>query len=156
MGQFGFSYVGLIFIMMLMIPNLIWSKHQPEGYDSSGENKVLLFFERIGQVCVTFFALCFKDTNINTISLRSLWLLGAFLLMVMYECWWFRYFRSSRKLKDFYSSFLGVPLAGATLPVAAFILLGIYGKLIWLVISTIFFGVGHIGIHIQHKKQIEQ
>ena len=26
--QFGFSYVGLIFLVMLMVPNLIWTKHE--------------------------------------------------------------------------------------------------------------------------------
>ncbi|WP_331666004.1 hypothetical protein [Lacrimispora sp.] len=49
MGHLGFSYVGLIFLLMLMIPNLIWTRYQPEGYDSQGENKVLLIFERAGR-----------------------------------------------------------------------------------------------------------
>jgi len=55
-------------------------------------------------------------------------------------------------LSDFYSSFLGVPLAGATLPVISFFLLGIYGKVVWLLIAVIILGVGHIGIHIQHRR----
>ena len=29
MGHFGFSYTGLIFLLMLTVPNLIWTKHQP-------------------------------------------------------------------------------------------------------------------------------
>lgn len=36
---------------------------------------------------------------------------AAFALMVMYEIWWVRYFRSERRLADFYSSFLGIPVA---------------------------------------------
>lgn len=74
--------------------------------------------------------------------------------MVLYECWWIRYFRSNRTLSDFYSSFLGVPVAGATLPVIAFLLLGIYGKVIWLIVSVIILGIGHIGIHLQHRREI--
>lgn len=74
-------------------------------------------------------------------------------LMLLYELWWVRYFRSARKLTDFYSSFLGVPVAGATLPVAAFFLLGIYGKVIWMLIAASILGVGHIGIHMQHQKE---
>lgn len=38
---------------------------------------------------------------------------ATFALMVMYEIWWVRYFRSERRLADFYSSFLGIPVAGA-------------------------------------------
>jgi hypothetical protein len=34
----------------------------------------------------------------------------------------------------------------------AFLLLGIYGKVIWLIASVIVLGIGHIGIHIQHLK----
>ncbi len=48
---------------------------------------------------------------------------------------------------DFYSSLLGVPVAGATLPVAAFFLLAIYGRNIFLVLAVMILGVGHIGIH---------
>ncbi len=48
---------------------------------------------------------------------------------------------------DFYSSLLGVPVAGATLPVAAFFLLAIYGRNIFLVLAGMILGVGHIGIH---------
>lgn len=53
MGHFGFSYVGLVFLLMLTIPNLIWTRHQPAGYDSGSENRVLLAFERVGQVSVS-------------------------------------------------------------------------------------------------------
>lgn len=38
-GHFGFSYIGLIFLLMLTIPNLIWSKRQPEFYSTKTENK---------------------------------------------------------------------------------------------------------------------
>lgn len=48
---------------------------------------------------------------------------------------------------------MGVPLAGATLPVISFFLLGIYGKVVCLSVSAIILGVGHIGIHIQHSKE---
>ena len=40
--HFGFSYVGLVFLLMLMVPNIIWSKNKPKDYDtfSKNENKV--------------------------------------------------------------------------------------------------------------------
>ena len=28
--QFGFSYVGLVFLIMLMVPNMLWTKHKPK------------------------------------------------------------------------------------------------------------------------------
>ena len=43
--NFGFSYIGLIFIAMLLIPNIIWTKQKPEGYAeySKNENKGFIF-----------------------------------------------------------------------------------------------------------------
>lgn len=151
MGRFGFSYVGLIFLLLLLIPNLIWTKKQPTGYDPSGENRVLLAFERIGEVSACVCALCFSDFNIGS-QPEWWWLAAAAGLMALYELWWIRYFRSRRTLADFYSSFLGIPVAGATLPVAAFLLLGVYGKVLWMLLSAAVLGIGHIGIHLQHKK----
>ena len=43
----------------------------------------------------------------------------------------------------------------ASLPVAAFVCLGMYGKVVWMVLSAIVLGVGHIGLHWQHKKTLE-
>jgi len=155
MGNLGFSYIGLIFLIMLTIPNLIWTKHPPKEYGSQNENKILLIFERIGQVLVTCTALVFSDLNLRSWSTWTLWLVAAGVLMLMYEIWWIRYFKSSKTLKDFYSSFCGVPVAGATLPVVVFLLLGVYGKLIWLLIAVVILGIGHIGIHLQHSKEIK-
>lgn len=154
MGNLGFSYIGAIFLLLLFLPNLIWTKNQPKGYDPTGESPVLLGLERAGEVLVTCCALIFDDFNWHGWSAWCLWLISACLLMVLYELWWVRYFRSARTLADFYSSLLGVPVAGATLPVAAFFLLGVYGRVIWMVASAVILGVGHIGIHLQHKRQL--
>lgn len=156
LGHFGFSYIGLIFLLMLLIPNFIWAKNQPQGYTAENENRILLILERAGEVFTSCCALVFADFNFHRWTSRSWWLIAAFVLMVMYELWWIRYFRSERRLEDFYSNFLGIPLAGATLPVIAFFLLGIYGKVIWMLISAVILGIGHVGIHIQHRNEISE
>lgn len=100
--------------------------------------------------------LVFDDFNLQGWSNRCWRLIGAFIAMAMYELWWTRYFRSERKGSDFYSSFLGIPLAGANLPVISFFLLGIYGRVVWLLAAAGILGVGHIGIHLQHSKELNQ
>lgn len=154
MGHFGFSYIGLAFLLLLFVPNMLWAKRKPQGYTPEKESRVLLAFERTGEVLTCACALCFSDFNWQGYSAWTWWLFAAALLMLFYELWWIRYFRSERKLSDFYSSFLGIPVAGATLPVAAFLLLGIYGKVFWLIISAVILGIGHIGIHLVHRKEI--
>lgn len=155
--HFGFSYVGLIYLLLLMIPNIIWTKNQPQDYEKylGNENKVLLTLERIGEVSVSCTVLIFSDYNLKLWSNWSWWLVLSFVMMVLYEIYWIRYFKSEKKMSDFYSSFFGIPVAGASLPVAAFMLLAIYGKNILLGIAVFILGIGHIGIHLAHRKEIE-
>lgn len=155
LGHLGFSYVGMVYLLMLWIPNTIWSKNKPIDYDNTQENKILLFFERLGQACCTCSILIFSDFNIIRFSAWSLWLILSFLLMILYELSWIRYFNNEHTEENFYRSFCGIPVPGASLPVLAFLLLGIYGKVIWLIVSAIIIGVGHIGIHLQHLKAIK-
>lgn len=155
-GTPGFSYVGAAFLLCLLAPNLLWTRYPPQGYDPSGEPRVLLALERIGQVWVTCAALVFQDFNLRPWTPWSWWLAGAAALMVLYELWWLRYFRSRRTMADFTSSLLGVPVAGASLPVLAFFLLGIYGRVVWMLLGTAVLGTGHIGIHLFHRGEIRK
>ena len=155
--HFGFSYIGLIFLLMLFIPNIIWAKNKPENYDryAENENKVLLFLERAGEITVSGMVLIFKDFNPQGLNIRLLWLAAALLLMIFYELYWIRYFRSEKTMKDFYRSFLGIPVAGASLPVAAVLLIAVYGRNPLLFAAGIILGTGHIGIHLGHRKETE-
>ena len=154
--EFGFSYVGLIYLTMLMVPNIIWSRNLPEGYaeHAGNEDRRLLIMERIGEVSVSCIVLIFSDFNIRTDSPWCVWLPVSFAFMVMYELYWIRYFRSSRTMADMYSSFMGIPVAGATLPVMAFGLLAVYGLNPILGVAVIVLGIGHIGIHVNHRREI--
>jgi len=156
LGHFGFSYVGLIYLLLLWVPNALWARRLPAGYDPAGESRALLVTERAGQVLCTASILLFSDYNPRALEPWTAWLLASAALMVLYEIFWARYFRSKRTVRDFYRSLWGIPAPGATLPVAAFLLLGVYGKVIWLVGSSLVLGVGHVGIHLQHIKDLEK
>ena len=153
-GTFWIFLYWSYFLLLLFVPNLFWAGRKPQGYSPEGENRVLLAFEKAGQVLTTTCVLIFDDLNFHGWSAWTWWLIGAFVLMGLYELWWIRYFRSKRTLADFYSGLLGIPLAGATLPVLAFFLLGIYGKILWLPAAAVILGIGHIGIHWEHWKRL--
>lgn len=156
--HWGFSYMGLLFLLMLMLPNLLWIKRKPKGYEeyAARENRLLAALERLGEVLVSGTVLIFSDFNPcpPIFSPWNLWLLAALTLMALYEYWWVRYFASGKTMADFYSSLLGIPVAGATLPVLAFLALGIYGKHPPLILFTLALGVGHIGIHLGHLRDV--
>ena len=150
---------------MLFIPNIFWvMKAKPKGYDevAKDENKILLLFERVGEVMVTCEFLIFPALNPYLKLLpdgmffdwKIIMYIAALVLMILYECYWIRYFKSPRRLQDFYSSYAGFPLAGATLPVIAVLLLGLYSGNIILICSSLILGIGHIGIHRVHMKRL--
>ena len=64
--NFGFSYIGLLFLCMLMIPNMLWTKNQPKDYEKYvvNESKILLLFERCGEVLVTCVSLIFMIVSV--------------------------------------------------------------------------------------------
>ncbi|WP_407378834.1 hypothetical protein [Methanobrevibacter sp.] len=150
--HFGFSYIAVIFLIMLFVPNIIWTGNKPSNYEKYAENesKILSVIERIGQVLVVCSSLFFTDENIGL----SLWLILAFLFMILYEIYWIRYFRSPKRMQDMYSNFLGIPVAGATLPVLGFLFLGIHEQNILLIVSSLILAVGHVGIHLSYQKNL--
>lgn len=151
----GFSYIGLIWLLGLFIPNIIWISHKPIGYENlEKEDRILGILERIGEVGVTMVSPIYRDFNPQGITPWLGWLIASAVCMILYEVWWIRYFRSEKRLEDFYSSLFGIPVAGATLPVAAFALLAVYGKNTHLMLFVIPLAIGHIGIHINHRKEI--
>ena len=156
MGTLGFSYVGLIYLAMLFIPNGIWTRHKPEGYDAlaAREPRWLKILESTGQVMVTAMSVAFADFNLRPWDGGCLWLAASFALMVLYEICWIRYFAGPHTMAAFYGGFLGIPVPLATLPVGAFLLLGIYGRVVWMVLATAVLGVGHVGIHLRHWRQV--
>ena len=153
--EIGFSYVGLIYLVMLFVPNIIWSKARPVDYNklANKENPILLTMERIGEIAVSCLVLIFSDFNLREWSDWSWWLVLSFSAMILYETYWIRYFRSERRMRDQYSSILGIPVAGASLPIIAFLLLSIYGRNPLLGIATVILGIGHIGIHLMHARE---
>ena len=153
--RFGFSIVGVVFLAMLFIPNIRWAKNQPLGYEelSRRENKVLLTFERIGQVLATTSAVVFVCPRGFSLP-WLLWLMAAFLLMLLYEVAWARYFRGGEKLDGMFRPLGPIPVPIATLPVAALALLGVWCQSPVAVISAVILGIGHIGIHLGHLREL--
>ncbi len=155
--QFGFSIVGVFFLLMLFIPNIKWGRHLPAGYAeiSKNENRILLALERIGEVacsCAAVIFVCPQGFSFPWI----LWLCVAFLLMVLYEVAWARYFRGGEVLEDMYAPLGPIPLPLASLPVVAIFLLGVWYQSPIAVAAAAVLGIGHIGIHLGHLHELEK
>jgi hypothetical protein len=150
------SVVGSAFLLALFIPNIRWAKRQPAGYEElqKRESRVLLVLERVGQVLTTCTSLIFVCPEGASFS-WVLVLVAAALLMILYEIAWIRYFRDGERLDGMYQPLGSVPVPIASLPIAAFVLLGIWHKSPLAAISAIILAVGHIGIHLGHLHELE-
>ena len=153
MSGIGFSPLGALFLLALILPNLLWTRRKPRDYDPSREDRRLTRLERVGQAWVTCGAVMSRGIAWQGWDIWSWWLAAAAALMALYEFWWVRYFRSLRTMLDFTAPLLGVPVGGAALPVAAFFLLGIYGRVWWMLPGVVILGIGHIGIHLGYRRE---
>ena len=151
--QFGFSIVGVVFLAMLFVPNIIWGKHQPPGYAeiSKNENRILLALERIGEVAASIAAVIFVCPQGFSFP-WLLWLIAAFALMLLYEIAWVRYFKGEGTIADMYRPLGPIPIPLASLPVCALFLLGIWYQSPITLAAAIVLGIGHIGIHLGHVR----
>ena len=140
---------------MLFVPNILWARHMPKDYkqQAKNENRILVMLERIGEVTVTVLVLLFNDCSVR-FCWRALLLLVALVCMIMYEIYWVNYFKGTKTMYDFYKSICGIPLPGAVLPVVSVLLIAAYSKNVFLFIAGVVLGIGHIGIHFQHWKEV--
>lgn len=157
LGTVGFSWIGALFLVALFVPNGIWARRKPDGYDelAAREPRALVVLERAGEVLTSVCAAIFSSTNPHApIDAWTGWLVFAIACMFLYEAAWRQYFSDGQVLEGMYGSLLGIPVPLASLPVAAFILLGIYGRALPLIAAGMVLGVGHIGIHLLHKREL--
>lgn len=155
--QLGFSIVGSAFLLVLFIPNIRWAKRQPAGYEElqKREGRILLAPERVGQVlttCTLLISVCPEGASFPWVLV----LVAAALLMILYEIAWVRYFGDGERLDGMYQPLGPVPVPIASLPVAAFVLLGIWHKSPLAATSAIILAAGHIGIHLGHLHELER
>lgn len=153
--QLGFSLVGVAFLLMLFVPNVRWARSQPTGYEElqSRESRPLLVFERVGQILSTCTAVAFTCPQGYSFPWLIL-LAAAFALMALYEVAWVRYFRGGGTLVGMYQPLGPIPVPIASLPVAALVLPGVWYLSPVTVASVVILGIGHIGIHLGHLREL--
>ena len=74
--------------------------------------------------------------------------------MLLYEVAWVRYFKGEGTIADMYRPLGPIPIPLASLPVCAFLLLGIWYQSPVALVAAIVLGIGHIGIHLGHVREL--
>lgn len=148
----GFSWLGLLFLVLLTVPNVVWAVRDGGKFEKEAgeEPGWLTWFERAGQVLTIVGLLFTRNLVWHPGAPDAWWLAAAAVLMALYEVFWIRYFRGDRSVQSFYRALAGVPVPGALLPVAAALCLAACARSVFLGLSVIVLGIGHVGIHAIH------
>lgn len=137
--QYGFSYMGFLFLLFLMAPSFYWANLP--GYTQYRSHKKWVFaaLDRAGLTAMFPVTLIFKNYDYRGPEPQLIFLILGGLCMLFYYLHWIRCCRQHCAPMS-----LGkIPLT--VLPVLSMVFLSIYGHSLWLFLAAAVYGIGHVG-----------
>ena len=135
-----FNVFGLVFIAVIMIPNIIFAVKHKDAFENRNQNKAIEFIEQIGRFgCFGFMIFNIPSTWFGWWSdeLFSIYLLVDALLIVLYLTLWIVCWRKNNVFRA---------LALSIIPSVIFLFSGIMCRSLLLIISSLLFAPTHIFI----------
>ena len=145
-----FNIYGLIFVAIIMIPNVIFAIKCKDGFENKWNNKLVETMEQIGRFC------CFGFMIINIPKTYFGWwgdkgliiyLIGNIVLVTLYCLIWFICFKKNSVFRA---------LALSIIPSIMFLFSGIISRSILLIIASIVFAPSHIMISYNNAKKYKE
>ena len=137
---------GTIFIVVIMVPNIIYAIKCKEGFENKWNNKIVELIEQIGRFgCFAFMVINIPGTWFGRWSDEAfaIYLIVNTLLVIVYCIIWIIMFRKNTIFKA---------LALSIIPSVVFLFSGIMGRAILLILSSILFAPAHILISVKNAK----
>ncbi|MGM9899742.1 MAG: hypothetical protein ACI32E_04075 [Bacilli bacterium] len=141
-----FNVFGLIFIILIMVPNIIYAIRCKDGYDNKWNNKVVMILEQIGRYgCIIFMIINIPNTWFGWWSDEAfaLYLIINSILVLSYIIIWIICFNKNNLFKA---------LSLSIIPSLTFIFSGIMSRSILLIIFSIIFAPTHIMISYKNNQ----
>lgn len=135
-----FNGFGLVFIAVIMIPNIIFAVKHKDAFDNRNQNKAIEIIEQIGRFgCFGFMIFNIPSTWFGWWSDEafSIYLLVDALLIVLYLTLWIVCWRKNNVFRA---------LALSIIPSVIFLFSGIMCRSLLLIISSLLFAPTHIFI----------
>ena len=131
---------GLVFMAVIMIPNIIYAVKCKDGFENKWHNKAVEFIEQAGR----FGSFAFMIINVPftffgwwSNEAFALYLIINSLLAVIYIVVWIVCFKKNNKFRA---------LALSIIPSVIFLFSGIMSRSVLLIVSAVLFAPGHIMI----------
>ena len=135
-----FNVFGLVFIAVIMIPNIIFAVKHKDAFENRNQNKAIEIIEQIGRFgCFGFMIFNIPSTWFGWWSDKSfsIYLLVDALLIVLYLTLWIVCWRKNNVFRA---------LALSIIPSVIFLFSGIMCRSLLLIISSLLFAPTHIFI----------
>ncbi|QNU68829.1 hypothetical protein EHE19_009750 [Ruminiclostridium herbifermentans] len=145
MGLSWINIFGLIIVILILIPNIIYAV-KFHGLPNKCKNKPMNIIEQVGRYLTIFFSVFnigLAEFGFSSVEAFIVYFIGNTILIIIYWIFWCLYFKKMVLWKS---------IALAIIPTAIFLLSGITLRHYLLVLSAIIFGIGHIYVTYQNAK----
>ena len=141
-----FNVFGLIFIVVIMIPNVVFAIKRTDGFDNKWDNKFVEFIEQAGRFgCFGFMIFNIPGTWFGWLSDEAfaLYLIVDGILVMLYCAIWIICFKKNSVFRA---------LALSVIPSALFLFSGIISRSVLLTVASVLFAPSHIAISYRNAK----
>lgn len=139
--EFGWiNFIGAVIVLLILVPNIIYSMKNKEPTPSISNKKTMTIIEQIGRyACIVFMWLPLFTWKFGFRSIEELfvYMCGNTVLIAVYYVFWCFYFKERK---------VSTAIMLAIVPTCIFLWSGMLLRHWILVASAILFGVGHIDI----------
>ena len=141
-----FNVFGLIFIVVIMIPNVVFAIKRKDGFDNKWDNKFVEFIEQAGRFgCFGFMIINIPGTWFGWWSDEAfaLYLIVDVILVMLYCAIWIICFKKNSVFRA---------LALSVIPSVLFLFSGIISRSVLLTVAAALFTPSHIAISYRNAK----
>ena len=141
-----FNVFGLIFIVVIMIPNVVFAIKRKDGFDNKWDNKFVEFIEQAGRFgCFGFMIFNIPGTWFGWWSDEAfaLYLIVDGILVMLYCAIWIICFKKNSVFRA---------LALSVIPSVLFLFSGIISRSELLTVASVLFAPSHIAISYRNAK----
>ncbi|MBE5874088.1 MAG: hypothetical protein E7287_06715 [Lachnospiraceae bacterium] len=145
MGMNWLNVFGLVFVVLLLIPNIIYAI-KDKNKQNKCTNKFMNVIEQIGRYGCMFlmvFNIGIAEFGFGSVYAFLIYLFGNTLLIILYWIIWILYFKKHTYLKQ---------MSLAVIPTCLFLLSGITMQHYLLVLFGVIFGMGHIYVTSKNRE----
>lgn len=141
-----FNFWGLLFVAVIMIPNIVFAVKCRDGFENKWNNKLVEAVEQIGRFgCFIFMVINIPETVFGFCSdgMFRLYLIADCILVLLYCAIWIVCFKKSSVFRA---------LALSIIPSVLFLLSGITERSVLLIIAAVLFAPSHILLSYKNAK----